>query len=453
MKHSKIDILEKTSVPYSIMYLALPSMLSMLVNILYNLTDTFFIGKLNDPFKVAGVSLALPYYNMLMAIAGIFANGGASYLSRLLGKRDINTARETTTTAIFTIGVLSIFVAALGILFIPTYLALSGASDLSALPAKQYLVAIFIGSPIIMIKFTMIQLLRAEGAAKEAMMGLFIGTGANIVLDPLFIFGFHQGVTGAAVATVIGQGLGLLYYSIYYLRKKSMVGPSLRFLHPRWSCYKEIFAIGIPSSLSQVMMSIGNAISFKLASVYSDHTVAALGVVSRVFSIAIFSFIGLSIGVQPLIGYNYGAQNYTRMKQVIKTANLICLGMAAIFTLLFALFPGGLIAIFIKDRTIMEIGKGILDAYVFAIPFAGLGMILMAALQAMGKALPAFIVSLSRQGIVYIPMLFLLNHLFSFSGLIFALPIADFITTIVSFLFVYHITKRLKLPLDTKTSL
>ncbi|MBP7333550.1 MAG: MATE family efflux transporter, partial [Candidatus Cloacimonas sp.] len=126
MKHSKIEILENTPVAYSILYLALPSMLSMLVNILYNLTDTFFIGKLNDPFKVAGVSVALPYYNMLMAIAGIFANGGASYLSRLLGKKDLDAARETTTTAIFSIGVVSIFAVILGILFIPTYLKLSG---------------------------------------------------------------------------------------------------------------------------------------------------------------------------------------------------------------------------------------------------------------------------------------------------------------------------------------
>ncbi len=169
MKHSKIEILEKTPVAYSILYLALPSMLSMLVNILYNLTDTFFIGKLNDPFKVAGVSIALPYFNMLMAIAGIFANGGASYLSRLLGKKDLKTARETTTTAIFTVAIVSIFAATLGVLFIPTYLNLSGASALTALSARKYLTAIFIGSPIIMIKFTLIQLLRAEGSAKEAM--------------------------------------------------------------------------------------------------------------------------------------------------------------------------------------------------------------------------------------------------------------------------------------------
>ena len=444
MKHSKIEILEKTPVAYSILYLALPSMLSMLVNILYNLTDTFFIGKLNDPFKVAGVSIALPYYNMLMAIAGIFANGGASYLSRLLGKKDLKTARETTTTAIFTVAIVSIFASALGVLFIPTYLKLSGASALTALSARQYLTAIFIGSPIIMIKFTLIQLLRAEGSAKEAMLGLFIGTGANIILDPLFIFTFKMDVTGAAIATVIGQGLAMLYYISYYLKKKSLASPGRKYLHPRWSCYKEIFAIGIPSSLSQVMMSIGNAISFKLASAYTDHTIAALGVVSRVFSIAIFAFIGLSIGIQPLIGLNYGAQNYTRMKKVIKMSNIICLGMSAVFTLFFALFPGELIAVFIKDKAIMKIGTQILNAYVFAIPFAGLGMILMATLQAMGKAIPAFIVSLSRQGIVYIPMLYLLNYLFQFSGLIYAIPIADVITTILSFTFVYHITKRLK---------
>ncbi|HNZ33135.1 MAG TPA: MATE family efflux transporter [Candidatus Cloacimonas sp.] len=451
-QYSKIEILEETPVLYSILYLAIPSMLSMLVNILYNVTDTFFIGKLNDPYKVAGVSVALPYYNMLMAIAGIFANGGASYLSRLLGKRDIQTARETTTTAVFSVGIVSIIAAALGLLFIPTYLKLTSATGLTAHYAQQYLTAIFIGSPIIMMKFTLIQFLRAEGAAKDAMIGLFIGTGANIVLDPLFIFYFKMDVVGAGIATVIGQGLGMLYFCSYYLKKKSLAAPSRQYLHPRWSCYKEILAIGIPSSLSQIMMSVGNAISFNLASAYTDHTIAALGVASRVFSIVIFSFIGLSIGVQPLIGFNYGAQNYGRMKKIILTANLICLAMAAFFTIFFAIFPGELIAVFIKDISIIAIGKMILEAYVFAIPFAGVGMILMATLQSMGKALPAFIVSLSRQGLVYIPMLFLLNHLFQFNGLIFAMPIADVITTILSFIFVYHITKQLKTSLDTKPS-
>jgi putative MATE family efflux protein len=444
MKHSKIDILEKTPIPYSILQLALPSVLSMLVNIVYNLTDTFFIGKLNDPYQVAAVSIALPFFTFQMAIAGIFGTGGGSYLSRLLGKKDFSSARETTTTSIFTVAVMSIIMIGFGLLFIPTFLKMAGASALTMLPARQYLLVIILGSPFIMMKFALVQLLRAEGAAKEAMFGLFIGTGANIILDPLFIFGFGMGVTGAAIATIIGQCLGMLYYLSYYWRRKSLATPGRSFLHLRWSCYKQILFIGIPSSLSQIMMSIGNTISFKLASVYGDHSVAALGVASRVFSIPIFIFIGISIGVQPLIGFNFGAHNYARMKKAIRSSIFISMCLGVLFTLWFALFPQGLIEAFIKDTRIVEIGTTIMGAYVFAIPFAAVGMILMASLQAMGKALPAFIVALSRQGLIYIPMIFILNSLFHFEGLIFALPIADCMTTLISFSFVFFIVKGLK---------
>ncbi len=444
MKYSKIDILEKTPIPYSILHLALPSVLSMIVNILYNLTDTFFIGKLNDPYQVAAVSISLPFFIFQMAMAGIFGNGGGSYLSRLLGKKDFSKAQETTTTAIFTVCIVSVLMTFVGLFIAPQFLKMAGASLHTLLPARQYLTVIVLGSPFTMAAFTMVQLLRAEGAAREAMTGLFIGTGANIVLDPLFIFGFHQGVTGAAVATVIGQALGMLYYISFYLRNKSLAKPGLSHLHLRWSCYKEILFIGVPSSLSQIMMGIGNTISYHLASAYSDHSVAALGVASRVFSIPIFVFIGISIGVQPLIGFNYGAHNYARLKKAIRTAIFISLSLAVGFTLWFALFPQGLIAAFIKDEKIIAIGKTILEAYVFSIPFAAVGMILMTTLQSMGKALPAFIVALSRQGLIYIPMIYLLNHLFQFGGLIFALPLADAMTTVISFSFVYVIVRRLR---------
>jgi putative MATE family efflux protein len=443
VKTNKIYILETMPVARAIMHLAIPSVLSMLVNIFYNLTDTFFIGKLNDPYQVAAVSISLPLFTLQMAIAGIFGIGGGSYLSRQLGRKEYASANETVSTSVFTTGILSIILGVAGIALIPQFLSLIGASGNTRIYADRYMLIILLGSPVILLKFTIIQLLRAEGAAKEAMVGLLIGTGMNIVLDPLFIFGFQMGVTGAAVATVLGNASGLLYCLSYYIRKKSLVGLSLASFHFRWECYREILMIGIPASLSQIMMSIGNTISFRLASAYSDLHVAALGVAFRVFSIPIYIFIGISIGIQALVGYTYGAQNYRRMKQSIRTSLLISLSFSAFFTLLFALFPRELILIFIKDEALLELGTVILKAYVFAIPIAAVGMILMTSLQAMGKALPALIVALSRQGIAYIPALFILNRLFEFQGLAFAMPFADTITTTMSFTFVYVILKRL----------
>ena len=306
MKNRNIHVLEEMPVSRAIIYMALPSVLSMLVNILYNLTDTFFIGKLNDPVQVAAVSISMPLFGFQMAIAGIFGSGGASYLSRLLGRKDFKQARETTTTAIFSVLLASIVVAIGGILFIPTFLRLAGASGEIFPYATRYLTIILLGSPCVMLKFAMVQLVRAEGSARQAMFGLIIGTGVNILLDPLFIFVFNMGVTGAAVATVIGQGLAMLYYVFYYRGKNSLARPSLKYLHLRREIYKQILFIGLPASLGQIMMNVGNTISYNLASAYGDSVVASLGVASRVFSIPIFVFIGTSIGVQALIGFNYG---------------------------------------------------------------------------------------------------------------------------------------------------
>ncbi|HOY84738.1 MAG: MATE family efflux transporter [Candidatus Cloacimonetes bacterium] len=444
MKQSNLYVLEEMPVIRAIMHLALPSVLSMLVNILYNLTDTFFIGKLHNEAMVAAVSISLPLFMVQMAIAGIFGFGGASFLSRLLGKKEFRRARETTTTAVFSSFVLSLVLGVAGILAIPLFLKATGASGETAAAARQYMFWILVGSPFVLLKFTMVQLIRGEGGARQAMYGLFIGTGANIVLDPILIFGFNMGVTGAAIATVIGQGLGMCYYIWYYLSKHAVAPPALKYLHPRWNIYREILLIGIPASLSQIMMSIGNTISYNLASAYGVSSVAALGVAARVFSIPIFVFIGVSIGVQALIGFNYGAGNFPRMKKAISTAVLINLGLSVVFTLLFALLPRQLISMITPIEQTVNIGRQVLGAYIYAIPFAGVGMIMMNSLQAMGKALPAFIVSISRQGLAYIPALLLLNKFFGFDGLIFALPLADTFTTLLAGIFVIVILSRLK---------
>ena len=427
----------------AIVNLAIPSVLSMLVNILYNLTDTFFIGKLNDSYQVAAVSISLPLFTLQMAMAGIFGVGGGSFLSRLLGNKEMERAENTLATAVLSTVVISVFLGIAGIALIPQFLHLIRASGQTMVHARNYMLYILIGSPFILIKFALVQLVRAEGAAKEAMIGLFIGTGANIILDPIFIFGLNMGVTGAAIATVLGNAFGMAYYLWFYLSKKSLVKLSFTKLKLQWNCYVEIFKIGIPASLSQVMMSVGNTVSYRLAANYSDIYVAAMGVASRIFTIPTFVFIGVSIGIQALIGYNYGAKNYERMRQAIMYSVIITLSTSALMIILFALFPRELIMIFIKDPQLIDIGTQILRAYTFAIPVAAIGMIMMGSLQAMGKALPALIVSISRQGLAYIPAILILNKYFGFNGLIFGMPIADFITTAMSVTMLAYIVRKL----------
>jgi Na+-driven multidrug efflux pump len=253
-----------------------------------------------------------------------------------------------------------------------------------------------------------------------------------------------MGVTGAAVATIIGQAFASLYAFYYYRSGRTLITPKLKYLRPKLETYKQIFYIGIPSSLSQITLAIGNTVAYNMASRFGDAHVAAIGVAGRVFSIATFVFIGTSVGTQALIGFNYGARNYTRMKRVMRTAMTMTLSYGAVLTLIFALLPETLISIFIKDPEVKVYGALTLQAYVFAIPTASVGMILMSSLQAMGKALQAFLVAISRQGVIYIPLLHILTHFFGFQGLVLAMPASDFLTTSMSFIFVLNIVRKLK---------
>lgn len=444
MDPKRLHVLESMPVPKAILALALPTVLSMVVQIFYNVTDTFFIGKLNDPYQIAAVALAMPVTMFQMAVAGIFGNGGASYLSRLLGQRKYPTAREAATSSIFGCILISLVVGILGYFSSSALARMIGASDYTAGFAANYIKIILIGSPIVMLNFALTQLLRAEGAASQAMIGLLIGTGVNIILDPLFIFGLHMGVSGAAIATVIGNGCGMMWYIAYYLRGKSAVAPKLEYLKLHWETYKQILFIGIPASLGQITASLGSSVTYNLASYYGDYNVAAIGVAMRVFTIPIFIFLGIAIGVQPLIGYNFGARNFGRMKETIRSSLVYSASLAILGILLFTFMPKELMQIFIKDPLVVSIGTMVLLAYVFAIPFASVGMIFMTTLQSMGKALPALIVALSRQGIMYLPALYLLNKYHGFEGLVLAMPVADALTTCCSFTFVYLIFRKMR---------
>lgn len=425
--------------PKAILKLAIPTILSMMVQIFYNLTDTFFVGKLNDPFQVAAVTITLPFFMMQMAISGIFGNGAASYISRLLGEKNYAGARQTATLAWLFTGITAVLVSILGIIFLPQILRMSGASDNTFGYASDYMKIIFAGSIISMLNFTTSQMVRSEGAAKYALIGMLLGTGTNIILDPIFILWMHQGVKGAAIATVIGNGVGLLYYISFYLKGKSLAAPAIKYLTIHWKTLQEILKIGFPSSLSQFMMSVGNAISYHIASGYGDNTVAAMGLAMRVFTIPIFIFIGLAIGVQPLIGYSYGAGNKLRLKHVLNTALSYAIILSAFFTLLFALFSKYTMIIFIANPEVVSIGSDILRVYIYAIPFAAIQMQFGSGLQAMGKGMASFILSISRMGLIYIPAIILLNKFFGFHGMIYALPITDFVTTGLAFGFIYKI--------------
>jgi len=432
MDEKRLKILRDEPPLRAILSLAIPTIMGMLVHILYNLTDTFFVGMLNDPFQVAAVSIAFPIFMMLMSVSGMFGFGASSYVSRLLGKEDYLMAKKTSATAFYSCLLTGIIVTIFGLAFISNILRLIGVTQETLTHANQYLTIIFMGSVIIMTNFSLGMLLRSEGAARVAMFGMFIGTGTNIVLDPFFILMLGYGVTGAAIATVIGQSIALLFYLRFYLKKRSMISINWKYFSPKKEIYLEIFRIGIPASLNNLMMSIALTLGNYVAAGYNDMVVAAFGINHRVFSMAIMILIGLSEGTQPLIGYSYGAKKIPRLNEIIKTASIMATGVSFFFVIFFYLFAGKMIQVFINNEQVIAYGIQIMRAIIIALPFAGIQFLVRVSFQALGKGKPALILALARQGLFYIPTLFILNYLFGFSGFIYAQPIANILTFVLA---------------------
>ena len=449
MKQQKLHILESMPIPQAILKLALPTMLGMLVQVFYNMTDTFFVGRLNDANQVAAVAIIMPIFMVTMALSGIFGIGGSTYISRLLGSKEYDRAERTLALSWASGIFLGLVVMIAGLYSLRPLLSISGASAQTFPFAVSYLRIILAGSVLIVLNFAAGQLLRAEGAAKEAMFGMAIGTVTNIILDPLFIFTFHQGVAGAAIATVIGNALGLTYYLSYYLRRKSLIPLNFRKLRFDWSIYWEIFKIGVPASISQLLMSCAQIAMNYIAAGYGDVVVAAMGIDMRIFTVPIMLSIGLAMGAQPLFGYSYGAKNLPRLKAAVKTAIGMATGIMAVFTVIFGLFAAGCVRVFINDSEVIELGTRILQAMNVGLLTIGIQMVLMVAMQAMGKGTPALVLSLSRQGIIFVPALFLLNLYFGFSGFIYAMAVADIGSMILAVL----LFLRIMASLDRKSQM
>ncbi len=431
MDEKRIKILRDEPPLKAILSLSIPTILAMQVQVFYNLTDTFFVGKLNDPFQVAAVSVAYPMFMILIAFSGVFGFGAASYISRLLGKKDYLMAKKASSTAFYSCIVAAAVVTVASLVFISPILHLIGVTPETHGYANDYLSIIFTGSMIMMLNFLLTQLLRSEGAAKVSMYGMFIGTGINIVLDPIFILVLGYGVKGAAIATLIGQGIALFYYFNFYLQKRSMISIHWKYLSFRSDILSEIFRVGIPASVHQLTISISQTMGNYMAATYNDLIVAAFGINNRIFSMCIMTLIGLSEGTQPLIGYSYGARKIDRMNQIIKTATILATGISVFFVLFFFLFAGKMIQIFINNEQVISYGIQIMRVMIIALPFAGIQFLIRVTFQALGKGKPALILALARD-LIYIPTILILDKYFGFSGFLYANPLSNILILLLA---------------------
>lgn len=435
MKYTRTELFESVSVPKAIFYMAIPTVLNQLVTTIYNLADTFFIGQLNDSNMVASVSLCMPVFLLLISVGNLVGVGCSTLMSRSLGVKNPDRAKQASAFCFYASLIFALIVSAVAILFGRDICYMIGASEDTVNYTDDYLFwTIGIGAPSTVISLSMGGCIRAEGGAKHEMIGMVIGHVLNIVLDPIFIFGFGMNVAGVAIATFISNTVTVIYYVLYayFSRHDTVVTYSIRRLKVNWPLVKEVFAVGIPAALMTTLSSVAQILMNRLASGYSDNAVAAIGIVKKIDMIPFNIIMGFTIGIIPLIGYNYAAKNYSRMRAVNSYTLKLTILIALICIGVFMFIPGQLVRIFIDDSEVLEMGAAFLRVACLSMPLMAINFTARNTFQAMGKGMPSFILAVCRQGLAFIPLLYLLNHLFGIIGLLWAQPIADLISAALS---------------------
>jgi len=443
INEKKLYLFETAKVSKSVWSLSIPSIITMLVVMIYNVVDTFFVGQLNDPNKVAAVAVATPVFLLLMALANIFGVGGSTFISRALGEKKMERVKHISSFAFYT-GIFAGIICGLVFFFwAKPILMASGASQYTIEYAVDYLHIIAYGAPIIILSFILSALLRGEGAATKAMIGSLIGTISNIILDPIFIlssiniFGHSinllgLGVKGAAIATVIGNFISVIFYLIAIVGEDSILSFSPKMFKTKDGILSGVILIGLPSSLNSILMSVSNILMNNILASYGDTAVAAMGIAMKANMLVVFVELGLSIGVQPLIGYCYGAGMKDRLKAITKYAMIcnVCIGITLSAFLIWMASP--IVSSFLDNKEVITLGSQMLRALSSSTTVLGIMFINEFAFQAMGKAKESLILSISRQGFVFIPFLFISNYLAGLNGIIWSQPLADIVCLFLS---------------------
>lgn len=443
MDKDNMELMEKKPVSKAILTLSIPTVLATIVSLIYNLTDTYFIGLLDDPIQLGAVSLAFPVFMIIQAIGNIFGHGAPSYISRCLGAGKDEEARRTSAVSVYVSVGMTLAITVLLLLFMEPLLQALGASVDTIQPTRAYLRVIIGFSFIMTLQITLPALLRSEGKVTQAVTGMVIGTLLNIILDPLFILVLNLGAAGAAWATILGNFFAVIYYIFVFLRGKTALSISPADFKPSKKIFREVVKIGLPNSIAQLIVSFANIILNNLAASYGDYVVSAYGVAGKMIIMVYMIVMGYVSGYMPFAGYNYGAKNMRRMISALKftilSGTILCLVLLIPFVFMASLFMQA----FTSDVQIVECGILFLKAYAWVVPIMALQMSMMATFQATGNAVRAMTISLGRQLLFNIPFLFLFNWLWGLRGLMYAQVGADLCTTLLSVLIGIPLLRKL----------
>ncbi|QSD76925.1 MATE family efflux transporter [Listeria monocytogenes] len=448
MKHSDNYYLTKASIPKAIAHLSIPMMLGMSVGVIYNIINAFFIGLLHDTSMLTAVTLGLPMFTVLMAIGNMFGVGGGTYISRLLGKEEGIKAKQVSAFVLYGSLVLGILCAILlGFLINPVTHFL-GADATSFLHTKNYTLALLICSPFIIANFALEQVVRAEGASRVSMNGMIIATVINLVFDPLLILYFDFNVVGAAVSVGLASLFSLIYYAWYLEKKSDYLSIRFKWFKATKEIVQNVFKIGVSELLLSLFLIVTTLVLNHYSMIYGQGVVAGFGVALRVVQLPEFICMGLYMGIIPLLAYNYGSGNIARFEKAIR-ATAISIGLIVLLlSSLVFIFRFQVMHLFSDSQSVITLGVHIMVAMLISSLFSGFTGLFTSTFQAIGKAIPATIMSVS-QGIIFIPVIILGQHYFGLMGVIWSLTATEILTCIIGVtLFTIH---NIKIASSAKT--
>ncbi len=453
MKTDKTELFEKTPVTRAVLALVVPTVISQLITVIYNMADAFFIGQIGDANQVAATSLSLPLFLLTTGMANLFGIGGASLISRSLGVGDAERARRTSAFSIWSSAAAALLYGLLIYAFRGAVLPAVGADADTYGFCESYLFwTLTVGAVPTVLNAALAHLVRAEGYSGQASFGVALGGALNILLDPVFIFGFHMEITGAAIATMLSNLIALIYFIVLIcLRRKKLhltLDPRLYTL--RYGIPKEVLLVGLPSSIMNIMGIASNIVLNKLLVAYSNAAVAGIGIAKKIDMLSFAIANGLSQGVIPLVGYNYSSKNYHRMKDAIKVTLILSLAVTTLGAFLLFTCANPLVRAFIDDADTVRYGSMFQRIICVTGPFTAITTVIISLFQSVGQKNKPLVLSMLRKGGLDVPFMFLLNSLGGVNAIAWATPIADCGAMAVGVLMFIPFWKRIGTEIKTE---
>lgn len=446
MDAENLHYFEKAPVAKAVAHFAVPMMLGMSMNVIYSILNAYFLGTLHNTAILTALALTLPLFSIIMALGNLIGMGSGTYISRLLGEKKYDDVKHVSSFAFYSSLVLGLIVMAIGLPLIEPIVHALGATPDSFGFTKDYVTVMLIGSPFVVLFFTLENMVRSEGAAITSMVGMILSVVVNIILDALVIFVFHWGVIGVASATVISNIAASVFYAFHMGYKSQFLTISVKWFKATKDIMSNVFKIGVPVFVMSIFLGAMSLILNHYLVLYGDQAVAAYGISSRLLQFPEFILLGLCEGVVPLIAFSFTA-NKLRMKQTIGFTIKTIIALAVVFGIIVYLISDNLIGLFTNDPQLIEMGSFILHVTFLSLLVSGMTTLFTGIFQATGQGTAAFIMSII-QGITLIPVLYIANQLNGFHGVVWSLVIADAVAFLVGAIMLYVLRNKLQPDMD-----